>query len=207
MRWTGQSGFVIKAGKTTMVIDPFKISGAVKADLLLITHPHFDHFNKDDISKVVGNKTKIICSRGCDGIEAFGSPVIAKPGFSTVFEGIKISAVPAYNVNKDRLQFHPVANEWVGYVIEHGGMRIYHAGDTDFIEEMRSLKNLDLALLPMGGTYTMGLDEGIEAAKSIDAKHVAPIHYRMLLGEEKSKELEKRFSHSVKNSLILSEQN
>lgn len=206
MQWTGQSGFMIKAAHATIVVDPFKLPDIdVKADVLLITHPHFDHFSKDDIAKVVTKDTKIFCSGGCDGIEEFGNHRIAKPGSEISADGIRISTVPAYNVKQERLKFHPKSNLWVGYIIEYEGRRIYHAGDTDFIDEMRSLKNLDLALLPMGGTYTMAIEEGISAAKSIDAKSVAPIHYRMLLGDERAKELEEKFSREVGNALILSE--
>ncbi len=206
IQWTGQSGFIVRAGRSTIVIDPFRLPDVdVKADLLLITHPHFDHFSKDDIAKVVAKDTKIVCSVGCDGIEEFGSHTLAKPGFEMSLDGMHISAFPAYNVRQERLRFHPKSNLWVGYLIACERGRIYHAGDTDFIDEMRSLKNLDLALLPMGGTYTMDIDEGMAAARSIDAKYVAPIHYRMLLGDSRAKELEETFARSVSNALILAE--
>lgn len=206
IKWLGQSGFAINAGGTSIVVDPFKIPDiGIRADILMITHPHFDHFSKDDIAKVVKKGTRIICSKGCDGIEAFGTPTVVTPGFASEVKGVKISAVPAYNVNSSRLQYHPRANEWVGYVIEHAGKRIYHAGDTDFIEEMKSLNGLSLALLPVGGTYTMDVDEGISAAMAIDAELVAPMHYRMLLGEDMSRALEKKFSGALANALILKE--
>ena len=189
-----------------IVIDPFKLPDVdVKADVLLITHPHFDHFSKDDIAKVVTKDTKIVCSGGCNGIEEFGNYTLAKPGFAISVNDVRISAVPAYNVKQERLQFHPKSNLWVGYVMEYEHTRIYHAGDTDFVDEMRSLKNLDLALLPMGGTYTMDVDEGIAAALSIDAKSVAPVHYRMLLGDDGASKLEEKFRNSVGNALILAE--
>ncbi len=204
--WIGQSCFIFDSNKTRVIIDPFNIPNIKKkADLLLITHPHPDHYSPKDIERVVSKNTHIIYSGNCDGIEKFGKTVMAKPGYFEEFDDIKISAIPAYNTNAERLKYHPRSNKWVGYVIEIGGIKIYHAGDTDKILEMEGLENIDIAMIPAGGTYTMGIDEAIEAAKSIDAKRIMPMHYKMLIGQEKSKELEEKFKRSIRNAHIMNE--
>lgn len=204
--WIGQSGFIFDSDKTRVIIDPFNVPNIKKkADILLITHPHPDHYSPKDIQNVVSKNTRIIYSGNCDGIEKFGKAIIAKPGYFEEFGDIKISAIPAYNTNAERLRYHPKSNEWVGYVIDVGGIKIYHAGDTDKIDEMERLENIDIAMIPAGGTYTMGIDEAIQAAKSIDARHIMPMHYRMLIGPEKSKELEEKFKRSLKNAHIMNE--
>ena len=103
-----------------------------------------------------------------------------------------------------RLSFHPKANNWVGYIFELNGQKIYHAGDTDFTEEMRNLKNLnlDVALLPIGGTYTMDVQEAAEAANEIAAKTTIPMHYKNLVGEN-YKSIEEEFKRLVKNSKVV----
>lgn len=205
MIWLGQSGFHIRAGGKHIFIDPFRIrEQKERADLLLITHAHHDHYDPESMRKVLKPGTVIIASGLCKGIESFGKVTIAKPGFSKEVLGFGIEAIPAYNIMESRLGFHPRRNDWLGYVLDIGGERIYHAGDTDFTPEMRDLKDLDIALIPIGGTYTMDVEEGIAAANEIDAKRVAPIHYRMLLGEGAS-DAEKRFKDRVGNSLILTE--
>lgn len=204
--WVGHACFYIKAKGTTIFIDPFKVSDTVteKADILLLTHAHFDHTSKEDINRVIKPDTRIIASQKClDQNEH--KHELSKPGFKIEVNGISIEAVRAYNSKTERLQFHPKQENWVGYIIDTGDLRIYHAGDTDNIPEMSELKDIDVALLPMGGTYTMTLDEAAEAAKSINPKTVVPMHYKMILGEEKSKELEKNVNSRISNSVILKE--
>jgi L-ascorbate metabolism protein UlaG (beta-lactamase superfamily) len=206
IRWVCHACFYIKANGTTIFIDPFRVSDSVKekADIVLLTHAHFDHTSLQDIERVRKKHTKFIASQKCLDKNSYKHEV-SKPGFSTSFNGIKIEAVPAYNLKEERLKFHPKSENWVGYIIEANGMRIYHAGDTDVIPEMRKLKDIDIALLPMGGGYTMALDEGIEAAKEISPKRVIPMHYKMLLGKEKSEELEKKLKSALGNATILKE--
>ncbi|MGC8652105.1 MAG: MBL fold metallo-hydrolase [Candidatus Micrarchaeia archaeon] len=207
LHWIGHASFYIKSGGITLYIDPFNVSERVasgnKADLILVTHAHFDHFSKLDIEKVKQKNTLIITST--QTLREGKNVRIARPGFKYDFEGVSIEAVPAYNIVKERLDFHPKANEWVGYVIHVDDGTIYHAGDTDFVPEMLQLKGIDLALLPMGGTYTMGVDEVVEAANAIDAKYVAPMHYKNLLGREGSQLAEERFKNKVGKALLLKE--
>ena len=222
--WIGHASFYIKSRPAamrtepfagmeprdyTVFIDPFNVSDHVKerADLILITHAHFDHWSTKDIDRVSKSGTKMILSPLCNGSEKYKGVTVAKPGFKTSFASgdVLISAIPAYNLKSERLQFHPRSNDWVGYVLEVAGLKIYHAGDTDFIPEMKALKDIDVALLPMGGTYTMGVDELIEAARAIDAKHVVPVHYKNLLGREGSEKAEKRLKDNLDNVLFMKE--
>ncbi len=207
LNWIGHASFYIKSGGFIIYIDPFNVSERIassnKADLILVTHAHFDHFSKPDIEKIKKEDTLIITST--QTMNEGKNVKIAKPGFKHNFNGISIEAVPAYNTVKERLGFHPKANEWVGYVLDVDDGTIYHAGDTDFVPEMKKLKGIDLALLPMGGTYTMNTDEAIEAANAIDAKKVAPMHYKNLLGKDGSALAEQKFSKNVKNALLLNE--
>jgi len=204
--WTGHAGFYLKTKEGIIYIDPYMVSGVKeKADLILITHAHFDHCSKKDIDKVIKSTTKIIAAPQCLSKKDYGNLEIAEPGFKSSFKNATVEAVPAYNIKSDRLSFHPRSNRWVGYVISFDGAKIYHAGDTDFINEMKALKDLDLALLPMGGTYTMDVNEAIGAANSIDSKHVAPMHYKNLLGRSGSELAEKRFMSGAQNALILKE--
>jgi len=170
--WLGHASFLVDGRGKNIYIDPYVLQeNPEPADIILVTHEHFDHFDLDKINSIHTNNTEFF---GPDG-------VINKSGFGRVLavndsvdvDGIKITAVEAYNVNK---KFHP-PGLGVGYVIEIGGKRIYHAGDTDNIKEMQQLKNIDLALLPVGGTYTMNVSEAAEAAKTIKPKILVPMHY------------------------------
>ena len=207
--WVGHACFYIKANDTTIFIDPFKVNSKIqeKADLVLITHAHFDHYSRADIDKISKQGTKFIFANECLHQSKADHNVlgIASPGFKKTFDGIKIEAVPAYNNISERASYHPKAKDWIGYIIDVDGTRIYHAGDTDRIPEMGELKDIDVALLPMGGTYTMTLAEGIEAAELIKPKSVVPMHYKMLLGESGSRELEKGIKSKLSNAHIMNE--
>jgi L-ascorbate metabolism protein UlaG (beta-lactamase superfamily) len=204
LSWINHAGFYFKTAEMTIFVDPFKLSDEIKekADMVLITHPHYDHCSKDDLEKVITKDTKIIAPKGVLP-EWKEKIIVSKPGFEKDFGNLSVSAIPAYNTNPKRLDFHKKKDEWVGYVIDIDGFRFYHPGDTDFIPEMRSLKELDLALLPIGGTYTMDVNEAIEATKNIDAKSFAPMHYKALLGESGSLAAENEFKKRVKNAVIL----
>ncbi|HVC58285.1 MAG TPA: MBL fold metallo-hydrolase [Candidatus Acidoferrales bacterium] len=207
--WIGHGSFYIKSGGKTIVIDPFKITEKMKekADILLITHGHFDHCNDEDVRRVVKEGTRIISAEGCDAVNGYKNVTIAKPGFKHMIDGIEIEAVPAYNTDPKKQGYHPKSRNWVGYVIRIPGMVVYHAGDTDFIPEMAELKGkgIDVALLPVGGTYTMGLEEAIRAAEAIGARHTVPMHFKNLLGKEGSELAIREFKVRVKGALILEE--
>lgn len=205
--WVGHACFYIKANGLNIFIDPFRVPPVVKekADLLLITHAHQDHCSKDDIQKILKKDTVLISSQGCLEEKGYKDVITSKPGFKYDLKGIEISAVPAYNNKSERINYHPKANNWVGYVINIGTTKIYHAGDTDFIQEMRNLNGITAALLPMGGTYVMDVDEAIDAGREINAANTIPMHYKNLLGRQGSFAAEQKFKMGLKSAMIMKE--
>jgi L-ascorbate metabolism protein UlaG (beta-lactamase superfamily) len=206
VKWIGHASFLINADGKNVYIDPFRLSDMKeRADIILITHPHFDHFSMPDIKKIAGPQTQIFVPNDTVDSIKMGKVVGVEPGKNYyASEGLNLETVPAYNVTRERLDKHPKQKRWVGYIIQTPGMKIYHAGDTDFIDEMLGI-HVDLALLPMSGTYTMDPDDAIRAANAIDAKQVAPMHYKAVLGKDGSAAAENKFKKEVKNSVILKE--
>ncbi len=205
--WIGHASFYIKGDGFNIFVDPFRISSSIKekADFVLITHAHMDHCSKDDILRVLKPDGEVICPQGCFEKGTFKNFTLSKPGFTTKLRSTGVEAIPAYNIKKERLSFHPKENRWVGYIIDMVGFKIYHAGDTDHIEEMNGLKGIGASLLPMGGTFVMDVEEAIGAANAIKAEYSIPIHYKMLLGKEDSTKAEKRFKSGVGSALIMDE--
>lgn len=189
IKWLGHSGFLIKDSRM-IYIDPYNIKeGSEKADLILITHSHYDHCSIADLKKIIKEGTKIVVTADCQSkITRFDVPIkieVVEPGQELVFGDIKISVLPAYNVDKP---FHSKDECWVGYLIKMKNVFIYHAGDTDVIPEMQKLtgyKQTDkklIALLPIGGRFTMSVEEAVEAAKIIKPFLAIPIHYGSVIG-------------------------
>jgi len=187
--WLGHSGFLIQALNKIIYIDPFNINVNIKADIILITHNHYDHCSIKDIEKIAKDNTIIIMPVDCQSsITKINKKIqmkILQPRQGIKLDGIEIIAVPAYNINKS---FHPKAEEWNGYIITLAGIRIYHAGDTDLIPEMSKLGKIDLALLPIGGNYTMNASEAAEAASIIKPKLAVPIHWGAIIGNKQDAE-------------------
>ena len=177
IKWLGHAGFKIKGDKT-VYIDPFKINETEPADIIIITHEHFDHLSPEENKKIQAGKTIIVTTLDCFS-KVSGNVKTISPGKTIEVDGIKIEAVPAYNTNK---HFHPKSNGWMGVVLTINGKRIYHAGDTDSIPEMASLKNIDVALLPVSGTYVMTAEEAADAANRIMPKVAVPMHYNSIVG-------------------------
>jgi len=208
LKWTGHAGFMFETKGSTVYIDPFKI-GTVsdRADVVFISHSHFDHLYEADLKRIADEKTLFVApGEAAEKLPFKRNVTLASPGKSGTVHGIDFEAVAAYNVEPVRLQYHPKAAGMVGYVVEVEGKRVYHAGDTDVIKEMEGVRT-DLALLPAGGTYTMDVDQALRATKVVKAKTYAPMHYRALLGLEGSKALEKRFTDAVSDSIILTQIN
>lgn len=206
LEWFGHASFQFtdQNGNKIYYVDPFDLKSKElePADLIFITHAHYDHCSFDDVKKILKDDSIIVAPPDClekIGVQNQKQPV--EPNKSYEVKGFKFSTIPAYNIDKN---YHPKENNWVGYIFEFNGKKIYHAGDTDFIPEMNNLKNLnlDLAMLPIGGTYTMDVDEAIEAANAIGAKTTIPMHYKRLLGEL-YKEAEEKFKTGVTNSKVL----
>jgi L-ascorbate metabolism protein UlaG (beta-lactamase superfamily) len=187
IHWLGHAAIRI-TGEKTIYIDPFEISKGEPADLILITHDHYDHLSPKDVAKIRTATTTVVVPSGCRG-KLSGKVEVISAGEKKIFEGITVEAIPAYNIGKD---FHPRAKGGVGYVVTANGIRIYQAGDTDRIPEMKSLRNIDVAILPVGGTYTMNPREAAEAAADIRPKVAIPIHYGTIVGSIKDAETFKR---------------
>jgi L-ascorbate metabolism protein UlaG (beta-lactamase superfamily) len=178
IQWLGHASFRICYEDKFIYIDPWKLKESVgDATLVLVSHSHYDHYSPEDIAKVSGSDTKLIASADVVAKEKAGEAIL--PGLTVALEGIRVIGVPAYNPNK---QFHPKGNKWVGFIIETGAKRIYYAGDTDLTEEMKALKDIEVALLPVGGTYTMNAREAAEATGYIKPKLAIPYHWGDIVG-------------------------
>lgn len=180
--------FKIKGSKV-LYTDPFKVSERDEADIVLLSHEHFDHFSMDDLNKVIFPGTTVVASPLCrDGLKEVKVKEIRflDPGGKITVGKVQIDAVPAYNVNKFRepgKPFHPKGNKGLGFVITMDGTRVYFAGDTDFIPEMNDIA-VDIALLPISGTYVMTPEEAAQAALAIHPKIAVPMHYAAIVGTE-----------------------
>jgi len=192
IHWLGHDTFKI-TGEKVIYTDPFKIKKADSADIILITHEHYDHCSPEDVKKIQGPNTVIVTVSDC-AKKLSGKIKIVKPGDKINVEGIEIEAVPSYNTNK---QFHVKERGWVGYIFTVKGQRIYMAGDTDHIPEMKNYK-CDIALLPVSGTYVMTADEAVKAALDIKPKIAIPMHYGSIVGDKNDA---KKFADGLKGKI------
>lgn len=187
--WLGHNGFRIEGNKT-IYIDPFKIASRKKADVIFITHEHYDHCSPEDIEKIATYDTIVVtipmAEPALKGLKVKEIKLV-KSGDNVEIDGVTASVFPAYNINKFRSPgkpFHPKEDGKVGYLLSIGGVRIYHAGDTDFIPEMKNLET-DIAFLPVSGTYVMTAKEAAEASKNMRIKLAIPMHYGSVAGSER----------------------
>lgn len=176
IHWLGHDTFKI-TGEKVIYTDPFKIKKKDSADIILITHDHHDHFSPEDIGKIISPGTVIIAPADCAS-KLEGDVRVIKSGDVAEVAGIRVEAVPSYNTNK---KFHTRDKGWVGYIFTVGGKRIYLAGDTDYIPEMKGFK-ADIALLPVSGTYVMTAEEAVKAALDIMPSVAIPMHYGAIVG-------------------------
>jgi L-ascorbate metabolism protein UlaG (beta-lactamase superfamily) len=183
IKWLGHASFLIEDG-VRIYIDPFRLpDGLQKADIVLITHDHSDHFSPDDLAKILKPSTVVVSTAQVVGSlpKTVKHTTAMAPGDTVTVEGVRIEAVPAYNIGKD---YHPKNKGYLGFIVTYGGRRIYHAGDTDLIPEMKTIK-ADVALLPAGGKYTMDAKEAARAANLIKPGVAVPMHWGTIVGTEK----------------------
>ena len=190
IKWLGHDSFSL-AGNVKIIIDPYKITKQEKADLILISHNHFDHLSVDDLKNISTGSTSIVAAKECiDMLKGFDfkEKIGLSPGEEKTVRGIKIKSVRAYNLDKinsdTKKPFHPKEDNKVGFLFELNGITIYHTGDTDLIPEMSDLKP-EIALVPVSGTYVMTAQEAAKAVEKIKPKIVIPMHYGVIVGSEK----------------------
>lgn len=197
-------------GARTLYFDPFQVSRALHdADIIFITHEHYDHFDPDSIAKVKKESTllaapdsmkkKVVSGSGI----AFDRCVFYQPGERQEMDGIVTEAVPAYNKLKP---FHPKSKKWLGYIVEMDGVRYYVAGDTDVNEDIRKVR-CDVAMIPIGGHYTMDWKQAADYAAELKPGAVIPTHYGSIVGNETDgQEFKKRLgtlNESIQTDLAL----
>jgi len=175
--WISHASFRI-AGSRVIYIDPWKIpDGDADGDIVFISHSHHDHCSADDVAEVKAVDGELVGP--ADAIGPLGGGHVLTPGETADIDGVRITGVPAYNVGTS---YHPRGNNWLGAVIEMDGVRIYYAGDTDHVNEMSELRDIDVALLPIGGTYTMDAARAADAASDIRCRLAVPYHYGDIVG-------------------------
>lgn len=178
LQWLGHASFKICFEDTVIYIDPWKLEDSEHdATIVLVSHSHFDHYSQEDVAGVSGAATKLIAS--ADVIEQEKAGEAISPGQIIQNGNVQVHGIAAYNPAKE---FHPKENNWLGFIIEINSKRIYYAGDTDLTDEMKALKDIDIALLPVGGTYTMNASEAAEATKHFKPKKAIPYHWGDIVG-------------------------
>ncbi len=181
------------AGSKVVYTDPFKLTRSDRADIVLISHEHFDHLSLEDLEKVMTPETVLVaaalCQEGLEPVKAQAKHFLKPGGKITVGAApgeVHIQAVPAYNLNKFRKPgkpFHPKESQGVGFIFELDGTKVYYAGDTDCIAEMKDFR-CDVALLPVSGTYVMTAEEAAQAAETIKPRIAVPMHYGAIVGSD-----------------------
>jgi len=206
-RWYGQAAMRFVLDGKVVYIDPYRLTEQDSADIILITHSHRDHLSPVDIAKILRKETILIvplsCKKEVSGIAA-GQKIYCQAGEEKQIGAIRIQAVPAYNRQE---RFHPRQNEWLGFVLTAGGVRIYHAGDTDRIPEMKNI-TCDVACLPLGQTYTMrSVEDAAAAALDTKAKIAIPMHYGLAEGSPEDAQKFKKILEGKVDVVILRDEN
>jgi L-ascorbate metabolism protein UlaG (beta-lactamase superfamily) len=176
LTWLGHASFRLECGRV-VYFDPYKVEGGGDADIILVSHGHHDHCDVKSIRSLAGEETVVVCPHSCVK-KAVGNVTGLGAGDVLGVGDVRIEAHSAYNTNKPN---HP-GGMGLGYVVEAAGRRVYFAGDTDLIPEMGELGGIDVALLPVGGTYTMNWSEAADAVKAIRPRFAVPMHYGEVVG-------------------------
>jgi L-ascorbate metabolism protein UlaG (beta-lactamase superfamily) len=190
VEWLGHSGFRIAVGRAFVYIDPYRVpAGSPPADLILVTHGHYDHFSPRDVERLSTRGTWLV-GPAAVAERVSGQVHSIAPGEALddeLVRGVQVAAVAAYNTSKldgEGRPFHPRDAGWVGYELNVRGERLYHSGDTDVIPEMDSVTGVDVALLPVSGTYVMTAQEAAEAARRIQPGVAVPMNWGEHIGTE-----------------------
>ncbi len=190
IHWLGHDSFRLD-GSVTVYIDPWKLpAGQPAAGVILVTHDHFDHLSLPDIEMISGPDAVLVGPACATAQVGDVATITLAPGESAAIGGVQVTAVPAYNVDKFRAPgepYHPREAGGVGFVVTLDGVRYYHAGDTDAVPEMADV-HCEIALLPVGGTFTMTAEEAAGACELIDAAVAVPMHYGEVVGDVRDAE-------------------
>jgi L-ascorbate metabolism protein UlaG (beta-lactamase superfamily) len=179
--WFRQASFRWSDPERVVYVDPWGTpDDAPPADLILITHAHFDHFQPDEIARLRRGDTQVVAPHDV-AAELSGAVTAVAPGETYMIAGVSFTTVPAYNTREEALEFHPRSNRWVGYVFEFGGITYYHAGDTDHAPELDDVR-ADVAMVPIGGHYTMNPEEAAGLARVIVPRVAVPMHFGFVVG-------------------------
>lgn len=198
--WFTQSSFRWRNGDQVVYVDPWRVTGGDVADLVFVTHAHFDHFRPDEIAALRRSDTVVVAPRDV-AAELPGPVRPVAPGDAFEIDGVAVEVVPAYNVAPDRLDHHPRANGWVGYVLSSGGFTWYHAGDTDRVPDLDAVR-ADAAFLPIGGTYTMDAREAAGLAKAIAPDVAVPMHFGFVVGSPEDADVFRREAAPVRVEVL-----
>jgi L-ascorbate metabolism protein UlaG (beta-lactamase superfamily) len=182
-------------------IDPFKIDKNYNdADIVFITHDHYDHYSEEDLDKLIKENTTIVIPEELlTKVLNQNAIVTVEPNKKYMVQGIEFETIPAYNTNKT---FHPKENDWVGYIITLNGVRYYISGDTDITEENKKVK-CNVAFVPVGGVYTMDFKEAVQLINEIQPKIAVPIHYGSVVGTKQDAEDFVKLLHPEIKGIIL----
>jgi L-ascorbate metabolism protein UlaG (beta-lactamase superfamily) len=197
VEWLGHSSILID-GRLRIYIDPFELEESGHADIVFITHTHADHLDLGSLERIVDGKTAIVCSSDAHSKLAKLEPAsiaMMHPGDELEVRGVRVRATPAYNTNKP---FHPKENDWLGFVIDVDGLRIYVAGDLDDLPGLSGIA-CDLLFVPVSGTYVMTADEAARFARRIEYRLAVPVHYGSIVGTANDAE---RFASLVENAVV-----
>ncbi len=179
IKFLGHASVKINLAGKMIFVDPWKVvEEKDKADIILVTHPHYDHYSEIDIEKVAKATTVMLSCQEVISKTSVKNKKVLLPFEEVKINDITIQGFPAYNINKP---FHPKENNWLGFVIKHNDVSIYIAGDTDVIEEAKQLK-VNIMILPVGGTYTMTDKEAAELVNLTKPDYAIPIHYGDIVG-------------------------
>lgn len=185
IKWLGHASIFIKLEGKSIYIDPWEVKSDLgKADIILVTHSHYDHYSEEDIKRISKQDTFIYSSSDVISQTSLKNKKVIKPFDELKIGNITLKGFPAYNIDKD---FHPKKNDWLGFIIESGGVSIYIAGDTDFIPEMKKIK-VNIAIVPVGGTYTMNAEQAADFINTIKPDIAIPIHWGRIVGSKKDAE-------------------